>query len=247
MKSKLVLSYDGTPFAGWQVQPNGTSIQELLERAISCLLRSNTKVIGSGRTDAGVHALAQVAHFSHAQPLPPRFLRSCNALLPPQIRVHSVELVAEDFHARYDAYGKIYHYHLWCEPIHSPFHRLYSLHYPYPFDQQAAQEAANLLLGTHNFSSFANAAHEGAAGKNPVRTLKRLQLVEQEGGLRFEFEADGFLYKMVRNLTAALLEVGSGKSKSSTPHQILLSQNRRLAPAPAPPHPLFLIRVLYLT
>ena len=222
------------------MQPNGTSIQELLQKVIGTIAQEQVIVTGAGRTDAGVHALAQVAHFSLDGP--PPSLRALNGLLPPEIRVLTLEPVNDDFHARYSATGKIYHYHLWTDPVQSPFHRLYSLHHTYPFDRTAIEEAISHLLGTQDFTSFAN---ESGVKRNPIRTIDRIDLVDQEGGLRFEFHGKSFLYKMVRNLVGTLLEVGAGKRTADSLKEILAAKDRRAAGKAAAPHGLFLVKVLY--
>lgn len=244
---KLIIAYEGTAYSGWQIQPNGLSIQELVQKAIATLLRrAHIDVTGSGRTDAGVHALAQVAHFSHDEPLGPfRFLRSANSLLPPDIRLLSLEEVPHSFHARYSALGKIYHYHLCTAPILDPFVRSLRAHFCYPIDLPSLRRAASCFVGTHDFKAFANEACRGAASRDSVRTLRRLDILEEPGGLRFEFEADGFLYQMVRNLTGTLIDLIAGKYSEDDLPTILASQDRRQAGRAAPPQGLFLVKVIY--
>jgi tRNA pseudouridine38-40 synthase len=222
------------------VQPNGTSIQELLEEVLATIHQRRISVTGAGRTDAGVHALAQIAHFTLDGP--PPSLRSLNGLLPADIRVFDIAEVSDDFHARFSATGKIYHYHLWTDPVQSPFKRLYSLHHTYPLDREAVESAISHLLGTHDFTSFAN---ESGAKRNPIRTIDRIDLVDQPGGLRLEFEGKSFLYKMVRNLVGTLLEVGAGKRSPNDIPTILAAGDRRAAGKAAAPHGLFLVEVHY--
>lgn len=243
---KLVIAYDGTHYSGWQVQPNGISIQQKLQEAISTFLRHDVTVVGSGRTDAGAHALGQVAHFkSHLLIDSPRFLHSINGILPIDIRIKSIEKVPLNFHARYDATGKIYHYFLHLDPIQNPFIRLYSLHVYEKIDLDLLKEGAQHFIGTHDFTAFANESHSGVAAYDPVRQLKRLDIVPIEGGLRLEYEADGFLYKMVRNITGTLLEVAQRQRlPNSIPH-IFASKDRRLAGKAVPSHALFLVKVIY--
>lgn len=243
---KLLIAYDGTDYAGWQVQPNGIGVQQLIQAAMKTILREEVLVTGSGRTDAGVHAEGQVAHFHWDQPIDLyRLLGSLNALLPADIRIKEVVEVPQDFHARYSAAGKEYHYHLWLDPVVSPFQRRYCHHVREKTDLSKLEEAVQYFLGTHDFSAFANEAHTGCAAHDPVRTLKRLDLVHQEGGLRLELEGDGFLYKMVRNIVGTLLEVGRGKRTPADIKTILASQDRRQAGMSAPAHGLFLVRVYY--
>lgn len=243
---KLTIAYDGTEYCGWQVQPNGISIQQLIQEKISILLRNATTIIGSGRTDAGVHALGQIAHF-HSAPILNlyRFHGSLNALLPPDIRILHIEEVPSSFHAQYSPIGKTYHYRLHLDHVQDPFKRLYSLHVREKIDLKNLKEAASLFLGTHDFTSFANEAHLGSASRDPIRTLKRLDAIEELGGIRLEFEGDGFLYKMVRNIVGTLLEIGAGKRSKDEVITILEAKDRKVAGQAAPPHGLFLVKVEY--
>lgn len=245
-KYKLLIAYDGTRYGGWQIQPNSTSIQELIQKALRTVLREEILLIGSGRTDAGVHARGQTAHFIIEKEIDTyRLLASLNGLLPEDIRILSIELVGESFHARYSAKGKVYHYHLHLERFHSPFKRLYSAHILYKIDLAKMQEGAQKFLGTHDFTSFANEAHLGTAARNSVKTLRRLELIEEPGGIRLELEADGFLYKMVRNIVGTLLEVGKGKRQPEEIDFLFEVKDRCKADAAAPPCGLFLHCVLY--
>ena len=152
----------------------------------------------------------------------------------------------DTFHARFDATGKIYHYRLHLDPVLDPFKRKYALHVQQKIDLDAIKEAAKLFIGTHDFSSFANNQTKGSAGKDPVRTLRRLDVIEEEGGVRLEFEGTGFLYKMVRNITGTLLEVGEGKRAPEDIASILLAKDRSKAGKSVYPHGLFLVKVFYL-
>ncbi len=244
LKYKLLLSYDGTNYSGWQVQPNASSIQTHLQKALSTILRTPISISGSGRTDSGVHALGQVAHFTHSTPIIPRELQhSLNGLLPQDIRVLSIEKVTEDFHARYSATGKLYLYHLHTSP--DPFKRLYSYLLPFSINIGLLKKAAALFVGTHDFTSFSNEAHLGSASRNPVRTIKRLDIVEKENAITLEFEGDGFLYKMVRNISGTLLDVARGKIPVDEIPKILKAKDRREAGTTAPAHGLFLAEVFY--
>lgn len=243
---KLTLAYDGTDYAGWQVQPNSLSIQAVVQEKLKILLKRETDLTGAGRTDAGVHARAQTAHFRAAHPLDPfKFSYSLNALLPSDIRVTQLHEVPEDFHARYSAMGKRYTYHLRLAPWHDPFRRLYAWHIPYShFDLDKVRSACEKLKGTHNFKGFAAQAAEGVASYDPIRTLRRLELIEGEETILI-FEADGFLYKMVRNLTGTLVDIGRGHLAIETIDQVFAHEDRRFAGQTAPAHGLFLDRVLY--
>ena len=242
----MTISYDGTGFGGWQVQPNSTSIQSLIQKALSTILKEETHVIGSGRTDAGVHALGQTAHFETKKPLQIRSLQySLNGLLPKQVRILNILQVSDDFHARFSATGKIYHYHLHLDPVLNPFTRLYSFHVHHKVDINLLKEASSLFLGTKDFTAFTNENHKGSAAKNAIRTLHRIDIVSEPGGARLEFEADGFLYKMVRNITGSLLDICAGLiSLSDIPH-IFTSRDRKNAGKTALPHGLFLMHVHY--
>ncbi len=245
-KYKLTLAYDGTLYGGWQVQSNAISIQSLVEKALSTALRTPTSVTASGRTDAGVHARGQIAHFTAHHPLDLfRLLHSLNGLLPPDIRAVHLEEAPLEFHARYSALSKEYHYHLHLDPVMDPFKRLYSTHIHTPLNLTLIQEASQLLLGTHDFTTFANEASAGSAAKNPIRTLSRLDLLQEPGGIRLEFEGNGFLYKMVRNITGTLLDIGRGKLTAQAIPSLLEAKNRKIAPAAAPPQGLFLVKVNY--
>lgn len=242
-KYKLIVTYDGTRYVGWQVQPNGVSIQGLLEECLSTLLKEKIRVLGAGRTDAGTHALGQGAHFVTEKPLDHlQMLRSLNGMLPYDIRVIELKSVPDSFHAQYSALGKEYHYHLWLEPSLSPFLRLYRHHVPYQIDCELLQEAANLFVGTFDFATFANV---GSTVKSTVRSIYRLDVVKQEGGVRLEFEGNGFLYKMVRNIVGTLLEVASGRRRIEEIKVLLDKKDRRAAGIAAPARGLFLMKVHY--
>ncbi|MCE2982892.1 MAG: tRNA pseudouridine(38-40) synthase TruA [Parachlamydia sp.] len=244
---KLTLAYDGTHYSGWQIQSNAVTIQQLLNKALKILLKNeNAFATGSGRTDAGVHAKGQTAHFKSDEPLDAhRFLFSLNGLLPKDIRALNIEEAAPHFHAQYDAKGKEYHYYLHLDRVMDPFYRLYRWHYYNKIDRSLLREAATLFIGKHDFSAFANESHAGSAAKNPVRTLYRLDCVDIEGGLRLEFEGDGFLYKMVRNITGTLVAVASRKRPLADIPLLFASKDRRQASLAAPPRGLFLMRVRY--
>lgn len=244
---KLTLAYDGTRYSGWQIQPNGPSIQQHLQEALGSILGGlSIAVIGSGRTDAGVHALNQVAHFKMERQFNAnRLLLALNGLLPRDIRVKMVEPAPANFHAQYDAVGKEYHYHLFLERVMDPFRRLYAWHVLRKLDVTLLIEAAALFTGIHDYTSFANEAHAGAAASDPVRTIHRLDVVQTEGGIRLEFEGDGFLYKMIRNIVAILVDVASGRLGLEKIADIFAAKDRRKAGGTAPALGLFLVRVDY--
>jgi len=242
---QLIISYDGTHYAGWQVQKTGLAIQPLIQKALQTALRHPVDLTGSGRTDAGVHALGQSAHFD--TPIifdSPRLLASLNALLPPDIRVYTIRPVPSTFHARYSAKSKIYHYLIHLDPVLDPHLRLYRHHHLGPCDLGKIRAALPHLQGTHDFTSFTNEPGKGSASRDPIRTLA-IQLTQEPGGIRLTFEADGFLYKMVRNLTGILLDIGAGRISPNEIPLILAAKDRRKAGHAAPPHGLFLVQVNY--
>jgi tRNA pseudouridine38-40 synthase len=246
MRYKLTIAYVGTNYSGWQVQPNGQAIQPLIQQALATVLRSPINLTGSGRTDAGVHARGQTAHFDAPHAIDPSRLRiSLNALLPPDIRILEIDPVDTDFHARYSATSKIYHYHFHLDPVIDPFVRLYRHHVFSPCDLKRIAEAIPQFLGTRDFLSFANEPARGSASRGSVRTLLRLDLIEQKGGFRLEFEGTGFLYKMVRNISGVLLDIGTGKLDIEEIPKIFAAKDRRCSSAALPPQGLFLMQVKY--
>jgi tRNA pseudouridine38-40 synthase len=243
---KLLVSYDGTNYSGWQVQPNGISIQHLLQKAILTITKEDVIVVGSGRTDAGVHALGQTANFKCSKELDLHStLRSLNGLIPHDVRIRNIEVVDQDFNARFSAKSKTYHYHLHLGATENPFKRLYSWHLYHKIDIDALKEAAEALVGTFDFTSFSNQSDRGSAGINPVRTIFNIDVVEEDEGICLAYSANGYLYKMVRNITGTLVEVGSGKRSPPDMQKLLNAKDRRLAAAAAPPRGLFLMHVDY--
>lgn len=246
---KITLAYDGTHYSGWQIQPNAPSIQQHLQEALATLFGGMPiAVIGSGRTDSGVHALNQTAHFKIEQQMEPnRLLLALNGLLPKDIRVKTVEKVHLKFHSQYHAIKKEYHYHLFLDRIMDPFQRLYTWHVLRKIDLALLKQGAQLFVGTHDFTSFANEASEGSAAKDAVRTIYRLDVCPTPGGVRLEFEGDGFLYKMVRNITGTLVDIASSRLSLDEVQKIFEAKDRRRASQAAPPQGLFLARVDYIS
>jgi tRNA pseudouridine38-40 synthase len=242
----VLLAYDGSAYQGWQVQPHAASIQGRMEEALRTITRRSVKVYGSGRTDAGVHALGQVANFH----LPPgrdlhKLRASLNGLLGAAIVVKAIVPVAEGFHARHSARGKHYRYQLFNRPYPPVFGRQRAWLIKQPLDAAAMREAAAHLPGEHDFSAF-RARHCEAA--SPVRTLHRLEVRPCEAPdctLAIELEASGFLQHMARILTGTLVEVGLGRLAPAAVAEILASRQRGQAPATAPPGGLHLVRVCY--
>lgn len=243
-KYKCIISYDGTAFAGYQVQPEKRTVQSELEAALGKMHKGDkVKVTASGRTDAGVHAKGQVIHFQSLNELPiVNWKKALNALLPHDIAVLDVEKVPEGFHARFDPIGKEYRYRINRGPLRDPFTRNYAYHYPYPLDIKGIREAIPYLEGTHNFTSFC-ATNTNVVDK--VRTIHKIELIEEGDALTFRFVGTGFLYNMVRILVGTLLEVGNGKRKPYDMKEILSKQDRQCAGKTAPGHGLYLWKVFY--
>jgi tRNA pseudouridine38-40 synthase len=208
---KILISYDGSDYHGWQVQPGLSTIQGVLERVISGIEGRAVQVAGSGRTDAGVHAEAQVAAFSIENPIPADNLRrAVNRLLPRDIRVLSVEEAAADFHPRFQARRKTYEYRIFRGEICSPFDRRYVYHHPFPLDVDAMVAAAPWLEGEHDFSAFAASDDRDELELSKVRTIFCSRLTQDGDRLIYRVTGSGFLKHMVRNIVGVLLEVGKG-------------------------------------
>lgn len=243
---KLTLSYDGTRFVGWQRQADGESIQGLLEDALARFEGAPVTVHGAGRTDAGVHALGQVASVTlTAAHDTAAIARGLNAQLPPEIRVLQVEEAPPGFHARFSATSKLYRYALRNAPVVSPFARAYVWHVPERLDVTAMCTAAAALVGTHDFAAFASA---GSDVKDTVRTMTRSEvadLTRSAPQLHYEIEGNGFLRHMVRAVVGTLVEIGQGRRPVSSVEALLAGGRRAEAGATAPPQGLFLVRVNY--
>lgn len=240
---KLTLAYDGTNYVGWQRQLNGVSIQQLVEEACAPLAGEVPSVAGASRTDAGVHALGQVASVNLATALPAAALqRALNFRLPPDIRVVDVEDAPRGFHARSFATGKAYRYRLATTPVLPPFDRWFVWHAPGQRDVQTMRRAAELMVGEHDFASFQAA---GSAVNGTVRTIHRLDILDLEGELRFEVEGDGFLRHMVRAMVGTLAEVGLGTRPATSVSAILAACERGAAGMTAPACGLTLVSVEY--
>lgn len=251
---KLTLAYDGTRFVGWQRQATGESVQALIEDAFARFGGEHVPAHGAGRTDAGVHALGQVAsirtcigHDGGA------VLRGLNAALPPEIRVLAVEDVDPAFHARFSAVSKTYRYLLCTTPVADPFNRAYAWHIPQRLDVPAMQEAGGRLVGTHDFSAFRSV---GSAVTDGVRTISRSMVMPSDvslaasgavrcGILAYEVTGTGFLRHMVRAVVGTLVEVGRGWRTPESVAALLADGTRAQAGRTAPPHGLFLVRVDY--
>lgn len=248
IRYRLAIAYDGTHYGGWQVQKNSLTIQEVLQKTLSKLLNQPIRIAGAGRTDAGVHALEQIAHFEVPEHIDQKKLfAGLFGCLPKDIRVLRIEEVPSSFHARYSAKQKTYQYRINPTGLVDPFERLYELTVFERFDIEPILEAIPLLLGKHDFTTFAHMATQGAASKDAVRDLYRIELIPKKEKLWIEFEGNGFLYKMVRNLVGLLLKVGSHKVSPLDIPTLLKAKDRRKAPQTAPAHALFLKKIEYGT
>lgn len=242
----LFIAYDGSNYCGWQVQPNGISVQEKIETALFTIFREEIKIFGSGRTDSKVHALELRAHFDvNISKEASKLKSSLNGLLPPDIRILDIQKVEKEFHARFSCKRKVYQYHVHTQKVLDPFHRHYRLHFSKSLNLDNIRQGISYLIGTHDFTSFANEAYRGSAKNNPIKTLYRIDLIEKEFGLIFELEGDGFLYKMVRNLVGSLLDIGLNKIAPEEIKKILMAKDRRKASTALAPQGLFLIKGIY--
>jgi tRNA pseudouridine38-40 synthase len=241
---KLLIEYDGTKYRGWQVQPKGPTIQGVLEEKIELLTGNPVRLFGSGRTDAGVHALGQVAHFKTKNPMDISSMRrALNSLLPSDIVIQRIEEVHEGFHARKDSKSKVYEYRILNRNLRSAFQRGYVWHIPQKLNLTEMKKATQSLIGEHDFSAFRTV---GSPTRTTVRRVIRAEWKRGRDGLiRFEIEANGFLKQMVRSIIGTLVEVGKGKINDVEFRKILESKDRKKAGPTAPAHGLFLEEVRY--
>jgi len=240
---KLTIAYDGTEFHGWQVQPQLRTIQGELQAALGKLFNHDVNITGSGRTDAGVHAHGQVANVETIRTMDTdAVLRGANALLPGEIRILSVEEVSLEFHARHSALSKTYEYHLWRDPIVSPFHCRYMYAFRYPLDEDAIDRGTREFLGKHDFTSFCATATEV---QDRIRTIFDAGWERSEKIWIFRIRGDGFLQYMVRTIAGTLLQIGQGRLPPDEIPGIFEARDRRLAGPSLPPHGLHLIQVEY--
>ncbi len=240
---KLTLAYDGTDFHGWQVQPHLRTIQGELQQALQKLFNHDVDVIGSGRTDAGVHAHRQVASVRTIRTLDTDAVRwGANALLPREIRLLAVEEVGMEFHARRSARSKTYEYHLWRDPIVSPFRCRYVYAFRYPLCIDGMDRGTACFLGTHDFTSFCAAATEI---EDRMRTIYEARWDRLDKEWVFRIRGNGFLQYMVRTIGGTLLEIGSGRLKPEKVPEIFDARDRRLAGPSLPAHGLHLVDVEY--
>jgi len=240
---KLTIEYDGTLYHGWQVQPGLVTIQGVVQDCLARILGHPVYVQGAGRTDAGVHAIGQTAHFrcesKHSSAV---IMRALNALLPDDIVIRQAEDVHPSFHAQFDAKEKEYRYYLLCQPERSAFFRRYALFVPTPLDLDQMRNALARIVGRHDFFSFSTAGDER---ENTVRTITSADIGQEGHLVAITVRGEGFLHKMVRRIVGTLLEVGRGRMGADQITQILQARDKRLAGPSAPPHGLFLMSVRY--
>lgn len=243
---KITLSYDGTHYAGWQVQKGQShvkTIQGTLQQALSLITQEPQTIIGAGRTDAGVHAQAQVFHFDTNSRIPPqRFPPALNSILPQDIRCHHGELVNKDFHAQFSAREKTYRYTLDNGPVAHVFTRDFAHHIPYHLDLRSMKKAGTQFIGTQDFTSFCAA---GSSVKTFERTIKELEIQEEQPWIYVNITGDGFLYNMIRIIVGTLIEIGRGKISPEEIGTIIGGKDRGLAGPTAPAKGLCLKRIKY--
>ncbi len=243
MRFKLTIEYDGTEYHGWQVQPNGRTIQAVLQEALTRMTGESAVVVAAGRTDAGVHAGGQVIGFSLQHTVSPQALQGAlNALTPPDISITAAEVVGDDFHPRRAARSRIYAYRIWNARWVSPFWRRYAWRVPRELDREQLRAAATHLLGEHDFTSFQAA---GCEARQPVRRVLRSDIDHSGHLITYTIEATGFLRHMVRNIVGTLVEVGLGERGAADLPRLLAARDRTLAGPTAPACGLCLQRVNY--
>lgn len=244
MRVKLVVAYEGTNYCGWQVQPNGITIEEVLNRELSRLLGESITVTGASRTDAGVHSLGNVAVFDTNTRMPAEKISyALNRSLPEDIVVQESSEVPQDFHPRFAKSTKTYEYRILNARFRQPLERRTSLFYHYPLDEQLMQQAADYLVGEHDFTSFSS-VH--AQTNSFVRTIYDLTVKRQGEMITIRVTGNGFLYNMVRIIAGTLLQVGAGSRPPEDMAQILAGRDRELAGPTAPAHGLTMIGIRYL-
>jgi tRNA pseudouridine38-40 synthase len=242
-KFKVILQYLGSRYHGWQIQKGQVTVQGIIRDTLATLAGRSVAVVGASRTDAGVHALGQVAHF-HFRPKEtiPNLQRTLNALLPWDIRIVHLQQVSEDFHAQKSARKKRYEYRIFNGEVFPPFLHNQSTHLPGELDIKLMREGAELVLGDHDFSGFAAAS---TTVENRVRKVVASEILKQGRHINYRIEADGFLHHMVRNIVGTLLEIGQGKRPPEEVLHILESRDRQLAGPTARPEGLYLARIWY--
>ncbi|MDR4498113.1 MAG: tRNA pseudouridine(38-40) synthase TruA [Candidatus Scalindua sp.] len=243
---KLVIEYDGTNYAGWQKQKKDKTVQETLKRAIESVVNEEVKLIGAGRTDSGVHARGQVANFKTSATIPTtKLAQAINFHLPRDIAVRSARRVSKGFHSQYSAKSKIYRYTVLNHTVRNAINRNICYQYCAPLNIEKIQQASKIIIGRHDFSTFKSKSRSEKEEKDPVRTIKMLEVVKKGRYILFTIEADGFLYKMVRAIVGTLLEVGRRKMSLEEFDRVVKAKNRSCAGVSVPASGLCLLRVKY--
>ena len=243
MRIAITVEYDGTKYCGWQIQPNGNTVQAELEKAVETVTGAKSSVTGSGRTDAGVHALGQVAHFDTDADIPPEnFAPALNAVLPKDIKVRKSEEAADGFHARFSAKKKTYAYNFYVSDAQRPLKDRYAARVPYPLDLSLMEKAAGFFVGEHDFRCF---FASNSSVKDTVRTIYSAKIEKDGENYVFTVCGNGFLYNMVRIMVGTLIEVGRGKKTPQSVSEMLEKGDRSLAGATMPPQGLTLLSVEY--
>lgn len=239
----LVIQYDGTDFSGWQVQENAIGVQNVIEEILEKIVGKRIPITGAGRTDKGVHALCQIAHFDTELKIPgDKWKYHFNAKLPDSIRIVRSKEVPRDFHARYDALKKKYQYTIYRDAIRPPQYRNYTAHVSEPLSMDLMEKGVHMLVGTHDFHAFMST---GSPVNNTIRTLDTVEIVEKENLLLFTYEAQSFLYNMVRIMTGTLLEIGMGKRSLASIEQAFSTRKREDAGITMPAQGLTLMKITY--
>lgn len=243
MRIKLKICYDGTAYCGWQVQPNGVTVQQVVEQAVQLATGQKVRVTGSGRTDAGVHAQCQVAHFDTDSTIPPKKMyKALNAHLPQDIKVLSSEQVEDDFHACTWAKKKTYCYSLYLSDVENPLRERYAVKVDGRLDLQKVQECAKVFIGEHDFKAF---CASGSGAKTTVRTIYNIDIESQQEKLNVYVTGNGFLYNMVRIMVGALVGVGRGEMEIQDVEQMLKTGERHVNVKTLSPKGLCLMNVEY--
>ncbi|MEJ6642011.1 MAG: tRNA pseudouridine(38-40) synthase TruA [Akkermansiaceae bacterium] len=248
MHLKLTIAYDGARLGGWQIQPNAETVQELIEQALATVAKEPLRLHGSGRTDAGVHALGQVAHFDAPDSLtmnPFNWVPALNTKLPPEIRIVECEEVPDDFHARFSAISKTYTYRLCLAPILPPFLAHRAWHLPRQLNPDDLAEALTVFQGTHDFRAFAANRGNETADTDYVRQISRADFAPLDDGYLITFTGNGFLYKMVRLLTGAAVQAAQGYLRQDDLYDLVHSPSEKKSPLCAPADGLSLLKVDY--
>lgn len=243
---KLLIAYDGRAFRGWQSQASNDSVQDHLERAAARVCGVERVVVhGSGRTDAGVHALGQTAHIEvpRGRHAPRVWLAALNANLPPEVRILRVSRAPADFHARFSAKGKVYAYRIWNDPVFHPLEIGRAWHVPTALDPSLLQAATKALTGTHDFAGFA--ANRGYVERDTVRTIHEIRISRRGPVVTLRFTGNGFLYRMVRLLTGSIVRVAQGKAPVAWLEGLLAQKEPTKSSFAAPADGLYLVRVIY--